>query len=502
MIAFVQFDSASVALLEQLADEGRLPVLAELRARGRWQPLEAPDAELAASVYHSLYSGLDAGDHGLYQAFQWRPAEQRIRFINRITKPETVWERVSRAGGKVLAVDPFVHWPPSTLNGVALSGWQFSNRMILQRWSRPASELPRLSRSFGRPPRLEETLGQSSVQRLLALTRNLEAAPARAAAAVEDLLGREHFDLVWVTLAPAHFAGHWLWDPARLFEGRLDAATRGELERALPAIYAAVDAAVGRILAALPPGADTIVLSPTGIGVNTSRGDLLPAMVRAVLDGRAAAAANGTRASALWRVRGAVPASARNAFSQAMPAAVNRELLSRLHLRGIDWSTTRAFVLPGDTSGLVRVNLQGRERDGIVDPAGAGALLDELEAGLATFADPDGSPAVSGFDRPAELWPGGKWVDDLPDLVVHWSDRPSHGIGRLTSPRFGEVSRAGVGTGWPGNHRDEAWALLLPASARVREPGRPPQLVDLAATACTLTGADATGLAGEPLLAR
>jgi hypothetical protein len=36
----------------------------------------------------------------------------------------------------------------------------------------------------------------------------------------------------------------------------------------------------------------------------------------------------------------------------------------------------------------------------------------------------------------------------------------------------------------------------------VRETSRPPHIVDIAATTCSLLGADASGLAGEPLLAR
>ena len=72
----------------------------------------------------------------------------------------------------------------------------------------------------------------------------------------------------------------------------------------------------------------------------------------------------------------------------------------------------------------------------------------------------------------------------------------------LSSPKFGTVTRPGVGTGWPGNHCDEAWALLIPGSSRIREPVRPPRVVDIAATVCELAGADASGLPGQPLLER
>ena len=500
MLALLQFDSASLAVLEQMLAAGRLPVLAELRSRGRWQSLDAPDADIAAAVYHTLYSGVEAGEHGLYHTFQWRPEQQRSRFMESQPKPETVWERVTRSGGSSAIIDPFVNWQPREHSGVAVSGWQFSNRIILRHWSKPSTELRRLSRLYGRPRLLEEALGAPSVERLLGLSRQLVVGPARAADAAIDILGRESPDLLWVTFAPAHFAGHWLLDPGRLFDDGLDDTRGRELSETLGAVYEATDAAIGRVVDALPLDADVIVLSPTGMGPNTSRADLLPGMINAIL--RREAPTEEVRGSALWGIRGALPISVRSAFSRAMPSAVNRALVSRLYFQGTDWAKTKAFAIPGETQGLVRLNLRGRERDGIVDPADAPALLDEIEAGLATFADPDGAPAVASCVRPPERWPAGARVDQLPDLLVRWRRTVADGIHSLSSPQFGTVIRPGVGTGWPGNHCDEAWALLLPGRSRIREPARPPRVVDIAATVCEIVGADATGLAGQPLLDR
>ena len=312
MLALLQFDSVSLPVLERLLAEGRLPVLDDLRARGRWQPLEAPDADIAAAVYHTLYSGVEAGEHGLYHTFQWRPEQQRSRFMDSQPKPETVWERVTRSGGSSAIIDPFVNWQPREHSGVAVSGWQFSNRIILQRWSQPRGELKRLSTLYGRPRLLEETLGAPSVDHLLRLSRRLVACPGRGADAAIDALRRQELDLLWVTFPPAHFAGHWLLDPARLFEGKLGDERGRELSQTLQAVYEATDRAIGRVIEALPAGADLVVFSPTGMGPNTSRADLLPGMVKAILT--ADAGQGDQRGNALWGIRGAVPISLRMRF--------------------------------------------------------------------------------------------------------------------------------------------------------------------------------------------
>ena len=257
------------------------------------------------------------------------------------------------------------------------------------------------------------------------------------------------------------------------------------------------DEALGRIVEALPEGADVVVCSPIGMGPNTSCPDLLPDLMTAVLGDRNR---DGGGSRSLWRLRAAVPTGARAAVAAALPGRVALRLTARLELRGTDWSRTRAFALPSDHHGLIRLNLRGRERYGVVDPGDADALCDEIAAGLMTFRDPDGSASIAAVERTADVVAPGRRSEQLPDLLVRWSDRPAVGLDRLVSPRFGAVVRQGAGSGRSGNHTDDAWALLVPGSARFREPSRSARVTDLAATAATLLGADASGLPGEPLL--
>ena len=269
------------------------------------------------------------------------------------------------------------------------------------------------------------------------------------------------------------------------------------LASALDEVYVAVDRAFGRVLAALPAGADVIVTSAVGMGVNTSRADLLPEMLAAVLAG---GPVEPDGAGAIWRLRAAMPAGLRGAIARAIPDRAALALTARLELRGIDWTNTPAFAHPADNQGYVRLNLRGRERGGVVAPEAAEGLMEEIAAGLETFQDPDGAPAVASVARPPKLYRG-RHADRLPDLVVRWSDRPATGLTELRSERFGTVRRRGSGSGRSGNHTPgDAWALAAPGRATHVVPARPPRLVDVAATICELTGADPAGLPGEPLL--
>lgn len=507
MLALLQFDATAIPLIERMLDEGRLPALAELKRRGQWRPLRrSTPLFVEAGSYVSLYSGCEVGDHGIYSAFQWSPNEQRVRFMDAFPAPVATWERLGRAQRRSLVIDPYECWPPQETGGLRLlNGWQFRHKMLLN-ISKPPGSQAALALRLGRPPAIEHLYGRQSASRLLSLRPHLLRAPGRAADAIERLEAGRSFDLVWVTFSAAHFAGHYYWDASRAVDERLDAARRRELEDTVEDAYAAVDAAIGRVVSALPEDTDVIAFSPIGMGPETSRSDLLPEMLRAVLEDRPPSPrrsgsndAEGGPGSVIWRMRARLPMGWRLALARPLPRAMVRRLTAGFHLRGTDWGHTRAFALPGDHAGYVRLNLRGRERDGTVDPSDAPELMDEIAAGLTSFREPDGAPCVERVDRVGEAIAGAR-VDQLPDLVVRWNDRPSPGLPRVSSPGFGDVVRQGVGTGRTGNHTAEGWAIVAPGASRLREIGRQPKLTDISATACALLGADTSGLAGDSLL--
>lgn len=314
MLAVLQFDSASVSLLERMLTQGRLPTLAALRERGEWHELETPATHFAAGAFHTLYSGTELADHGLFYPFQWSADDQRVRYTTAFDAPPPIWERLP--GARTLALDPYESRPPPTPpTGTVVSGWQFTDRVVLHRWSSPPHVTGLLERLFGPPASVEEVFGRSSARDLLRLRRDLLAASGRAADATDLLLARSDVDLAWLTFSAAHVAGHQFWDLSQV-DDTLDDAARRVLAGGLEDVYQSVDAGFARVLDALPEGADVIVTSPVGMDVNTSRADLLPAMLDAVLTGgpRPHSSAGG-----VWRLRAALPTGLRSRIAAVLP---------------------------------------------------------------------------------------------------------------------------------------------------------------------------------------
>ncbi len=78
----------------------------------------------------------------------------------------------------------------------------------------------------------------------------------------------------------------------------------------------------------------------------------------------------------------------------------------------IDWDRTKLYALG---LGQIYVNLQGRERQGTVEPTARAALLTEVTNKLRGLVGPDGEPVFSGFYTAEEIWQGEREAE-APDL--------------------------------------------------------------------------------------
>ncbi|HKF81669.1 MAG TPA: alkaline phosphatase family protein [Solirubrobacterales bacterium] len=499
MIAVIQFDAASTSLLEQLEGEGRLPNLEALSLEGTRLELETPAQHFPASAYQDLYRGVETGDHGLFYPFQWTGDDQRIRLASGFEAPPPIWDRLGRAGRSTLAIDPYECHRPAAAEGELYCGWGMRERVVLERWAVPEGGDRQARRRHGRPPDVTEVFGAQTERQARRLRERFLRAPGRIADLAIERLRARSFDLAWIVFAAPHLAGHRLWgDPA------------------LAGIYEEVDAQLGRVLDALPDECDAIVTSVLGMDRNTSRADLLPGMLAAVLAGPQPSRGSFVRnrrtkeprdggdsdSGAIWRLRGLVSGRARGAVAAAMPDRLALELTTRMELRGVDWSTTRAFAHPADNQGYIRLNRTGREREGIVGISEGEELVAQIREGLLDFRDPDGEPAVVAVDEVGERWQGAA-VDRLPDLVVRWRPTSAVDLDGLHSPRFGSIKRQGAGSGRTGNHTDgDAWAILAPRTSRVRDPSRPARVTDIAATVAAMSDIPLEGLSGQSLLER
>ena len=468
----IGLDSADAELIERWSDEGHLPNLARLRAEGSWSRIGTTAEVMHVSGWASLYTGATPGAHGMYHAYQLRAGEQAV---HRARADECAlppfWKHLDDAGRRVLVLDAFMSTPVRGFGGIEVleyGTWTW--------FDEPGSNPPELwreiQRRFGPYPAPEHT--NVLVQPDPARFRGQLSAGARVKGEVLAWLLREKpWDVCFAMFGEAHPAGHYLWhvsDPAYpTFPGG------GPLENAVRDVYAAVDAAIGRVLEAVDDSTSVLITSGDGMGPNHAACHLLPELLHrmelyfgadvgrsSAADGGGGEASSAVRRSLTRRLRDLVPTGMRRSISRCLPVALQHRLSMKWANADIDWTRTRAFAVPNANEGYVRLNLAGREPQGVV-AAGEEyrALFDTIASQARELVVPDGGGLVlrEAYDTD-RVFPG-PCRGNLPDLVLTWN--PAAGcLDALDSPGLGRIAgKTPYDTApfYSGNHRPNAFLL-------------------------------------------
>jgi predicted AlkP superfamily phosphohydrolase/phosphomutase len=173
-------------------------------------------------------------------------------------------------------------------------------------------------------------------------------------------------------------------------------------------------------------------------------------------------------------------------------------LLEQLWTDSTDWGRTRAFAETEPGHGYVRLNVRGREPQGIVEPGPEyEALCREIADELYALRHPrTGTPAVERvlFLHEEERGPH---VDKLPDLCVQWSQAQQ--LDEVRHPRVG-VIRERTRELQTAEHTGEAFFVGSGPSFRSGVEGSGANLTDIAPTLLHILGAPVpTDMDGEVL---
>ena len=476
-VAVIGLDAAERTLIERLIEGGDLPNLARIRARSARCELESEATWRSGRVWETFLTGVadwpsavvfDPKTYDTYQlgARRKRPfyATDPPASVLALDVPYmSLWHEVPgaqvTAWGGHDAGYPRASHPPGTL------------RDIDARFGAHPAYLSDFSVCWHHPPAIEKLAG------------SLVAGAARRAEVFSYLHWRfPDWDLAMTVMSEAHSAGEFLWHGIDPDHPLATFPTASEARARLLEVYRAIDTAVGRIAAAMPPDVTLVVCSLHGMQRNEydlpsmvmlpellhrltfGRGLLRDASPDGLRNGqRYVPLGPGQRWNAYIRQRFADGPRARLAragrLTFPMTAARVRALRRRLRRRrgagGDDhevrvppetdlpperieeplerldwqipvwyrphWPRMRAFALPVFYDARVRINLRGRERDGIVEREDyAAACAEVVEAVRAVRNARTGAPVV---DEITMLRAEDPMDPDGPDadIVVTWA---------------------------------------------------------------------------------
>lgn len=406
------FDGLDFRYLDGFRDD--LPNFSALREAGVEAPLRSTHPPWTGSAWPSLYTGLEPGEHGCYNFFDYRrgyPDDAPVVSRRTVDAP-ALWNFLTARDAPSVVLNVPVTHPAGPIEGVLVPGYLADED------------------ADGHPPGVREELSDALGEPYRIYSR-AELSGKKA----EKLAG--YVDLVEMRgRAAAYLLAEYDWEVALIQVQKTDAIFHNfEATEAFRRVYRAADGVVGRVLETVPDETNVVVCSDHGNGPV----DGYEVFVNEVLDGRGflETASEGSAAtlgrakrdlldaeddagstgqlvellrpvvsklragleSAGVTVEDVYDATRRLGVDDVVTELAPEELLS-VAQRDVDWRASRAYCRLGSELG-VRLNVAGRESSGVVAPDDYDRVRDELIDLLAGLRTPDGDPVFE-FVAPRE----------------------------------------------------------------------------------------------------
>lgn len=421
-LVIIGLDAADPRVIQRSVHEGYLPNIASMMRRGCWGRTGGQELVCEHGIWVSLFSGTSRSQHGYYYFRQLKPSTYDLELVaGPDVNAQPFWSYLLGTEAKVAIIDAPDTRPLPGLRGIQVANWGTHENWDADHYAtaaKPPQLLKEIRKRFG--PKLSTTeKNESSIDDDKRIYRELLRQVQKKGAMCRHLLGREHFDLVVMAFSESHTATHQFWKYSSEVHdsGPLEPS---ELAHAIRAVYEAIDHEIGLLLAQLPRDCNVFILSAVGMGDYYPTTGLAESFFRE-LGYQKSVRVDGRRRRPLALVRRALPESWRVALSRHLSRNMRERLLADQFRNNTDWRQTTAFAIPSSHMSFVRINLRGREPDGIVEPGGAyRKLLDRIEDDFRQLIDPETTePAVVRVARTVDLF-GCEPPLSLPDLFVEW----------------------------------------------------------------------------------
>ncbi|MGQ4649277.1 alkaline phosphatase family protein [Lyngbya aestuarii] len=539
----IGLDSADPLLLEKWMSQGYLKNLSNLRQQGAYGRLISMEYYKGESAWTSFLTGCLPHTTGYWSKTRFNKQTYEVK-------------KVGTHGGYDFAEYPPFYdvgddyrvavfdLPQATLakqvNGIQALAWG-AHAPMGPRVSQPKELLSDLINQYGDHPADAASHNDRSdwynSESVAKLQRELSLGLSLRTAITRDLAAREPWDLFLTVIGETHTAQHYLWHLSQSEHPLYNPQTAATADPMLE-FFEAVDQSLGELLAEAPEDAHVVVFSAHGQGSNSA--DLLSMIMlpeflyrfsfpdKSLLNSQPIGTPLTKPLVPKNKKQGwyrqldnlknepDVAAKVLRFVAQALPGRFHKHL-AKLYkqlgkLRGSAqsplfswhpsewyqpfWSQMKAFYLPGFSDGYIRINLKGRESQGIVSLAEYDALCEELIKELHLLTDPrSGKPVVKKVVRTRQnpMDSNSKLPDA--DLVVVWED---WAVDVIDSPTYGRIGP--VYFNRTGAHRARGFVVAkgpgIAAGSNLAEG----HAVDLAPTILEMMGAPIPQrLDGKPL---
>lgn len=411
-LAILGIDGATFEIINPLVAAGELPNIARLLAQGGQAVLESETPPITPPAWVSMMSGLNPGRHGVYNFVRRQLGSYQTPLNDsRSYKGCGIAEVLARRGWSSGLLNVPMTYPPQGVGELGANSFVISG-----------IPCPRSGSSLFNPPQLEDLCREllerdyrcdldyahlqgdhegevDDLSRYAELRDELFAIERERMCLTQGLLRHHSPDFFFTVVGLTDRCQHWFWkfqDESHPGWSEAGAKLYGET---IADAYRLADEFLGMLRTEVGESVPIAIVSDHGFGPHHWDFHINKWLEQEGLLVR--------RKTPYWRL------------GHSRIAGIKIPRPRRQHgpsLLDVDWKRTKAWCsLQG-----ICLNIVGREREGMVSPDQATAMLSEIEQRLLLLRLPDGSKAIDFFVRGHEFYSGPR-VAEAPDLQFQMS---------------------------------------------------------------------------------
>lgn len=418
-VVLIGLDGASWKVIKPMWEKGELQAMKSLADRGVSGPLKTLPKARSPIIWTTVATGMPLERHGIDDFVADVAGKDPVPLSSNDRKVKAIWNMATESGRRVMTLGWWCSWPAEQVNGLLVSDrWRKAKKVENTTWpTEVAAELDKW-----------RTAADTTYAAYVTGDGGVETSDRVLAWAAVDQMKKQKYDLSMVYLDQVDPASHLYWvfvEPDKYQEQMSDEDKELYGNKVYDA-YRAVDRYVGDIVTAAGPDARVMVVSDHGFN---AEGKVL---VRAETN-----LAPALEAIGVWKGEG----------------------------EKVDWSVTKVGVVKSlwvEPRKVVKVNLQGREPNGIVPESQKDKVIKEVKDKLSKFTYKEsGKPAF----RFPELNP----KKDKGDFVVEFIQDDLKDMSEVLLYQGKEVTGALDDISFrSGNHRESPPGILIAAGPGIR----------------------------------
>lgn len=466
----IGIDAAESTLVRRLIEQNEMPALKSLLANGQWLRVQSPAHIGSGTVWPTFTTGAEPTTHGVYSEWSWKPDVMSLsRYNGRHLTP--FWTLPALQNIRIGVFDVPFALPVGMSDGFEVSEWWAHDSTDAGLQAGPKEILSLVKKSPAHPlsaNRFVNTAPNNQINLKELTAACVEGVRLRGALA-QRLIRETRPRLSLMVFPEIHHASHQMWHTVepnhRVYCGGKVNYGRA-LKPFLGDVYREVDEQIAGLIEVV--GSDATVMVFALHGMRPALG--FPAFLGPLLCERGFSRLANWRSQS-WTKRALsllaaaklhAPEKVKKLYYKLTPTVATHKLARPTMLPVYDWAKTRAFSLPTDQYGWIRVNLIGREAQGSVPLNQYDETCGQLEKLLLSLVNDDGQPLVQDVIRTAANAKSAL-SNPLPDLVVHWHDTALAWPVRI---RDSKVRVEPVGKKSTGQHASEGFCIHRGANAQ------------------------------------